>query len=182
MLINLKKLELSVSDKVFNLQLAQQRLAVAILFFETCEKLAYSKSLCAKIEMLNEQLDKMFSSQSVYTITTVTREQELQMRYTHRDSILAQIQSVIESLTRVLNNALEANSESADKLANVVQSALDVIQNFYNAVQNFDVDSNLQKVVNQADAKLDKVETKKRERTISAKIDTTEDDIFADLI
>jgi hypothetical protein len=175
MLINLKKLELSVSDKVFNLQLAEQRLAVATLFFSTLDKLAYSKSLCAKIESLNESLDKMFSSQSVYTVTTVTREQELQMRYAHRDAILAQIQSVIDSLKKVLDNALDANSESSLKLANVVQSALDVIQNFYEAVQNFDVDSNLQKVVNQADAKLEKVETKKREKTINTKIDTTED-------
>jgi hypothetical protein len=175
MLINLKKLELSVSDKVFNLQLAEQRLAVATLFFSTLDKLAYSKSLCAKIEMLNEQLDKMFSSQSVYTVTTVTREQELKMRYAHRDAILAQIQSVIDSLKKVLDNALDANSESSLKLANVVQSALDVIQNFYEAVQNFDVDSNLQKVVNQADAKVDKVETKKRDKTVNTKIDTTED-------
>lgn len=175
MLINLKKLELSVSDKVFNLQLAQQRLAVATLFFATCNKLSYSKSLCAKIESLNESLDKMFSSQSVYTVTTVTREQELQMRYAHRDAILAQIQSVIDSLKKVLDNALDANSESATKLANVVQSALDVIQNFYDAVQNFDVDSNLQKVVNQAQAKLETVPTKKRERPVNTTIDTTED-------
>ena len=175
MLINLKKLELSVSDKVFNLQLAEQRLAVATLFFSTLNKLAYSKSLCAKIESLNESLDKMFSSQSVYTVTTVTREQELQMRYAHRDAILAQIQSVIDSLKKVLDNALNANSESSLKLANVVQSALDVIQNFYDAVKNFDVDSNLQKVVNQADAKVDKVETKKRDKTVNTKIDTTED-------
>jgi hypothetical protein len=175
MLINLKKLELSVSDKVFNLQLAEQRLAVATLFFSTLDKLAYSKSLCAKIESLNESLDKMFSSQSVYTVTTVTREQELQMRYAHRDAILAQIQSVIDSLKKVLDNALDANSESSLKLANVVQSALDVIQNFYDAVKNFDVDSNLQKVVNQADAKVDKVETKKRDKTVNTKIDTTED-------
>ncbi len=182
MLINLKKLELSVSDKVFNLQLAQQRLAVATLFFATCNKLSYSKSLCAKIESLNESLDKLFSSQSVYTVTTVTREQELQMRYAHRDAILAQIQSVIDSLKKVLDNALDANSESSLKLANVVQSALDVIQNFYEAVQNFDVDSNLQKVVNQADAKVEKVETKKHEKTVNTKIDSTDYDIFANLI
>ena len=182
MLINLKKLELSVSDKVFNLQLAQQRLAVANLFFATCDKLAYSKSLCAKIESLNESLDKMFSSQSVYNVTTVTREQELKMRFEHRDSILFDIQSVITSLSKVRDNALEANSESSSKLANVVQSALDVIQNFYEAVQNFDVDSNLQKVVNQADAKVEKVETKKREKTVNTKIDSTDYDIFANLI